>query len=241
MGRILAIDCGNTLIKATTFDGDRVLAAVGVPHDEVHRLLSVAQEGNVSHAIVAASGRDLEAIVDVVSRHCEVMTLSRDSRLPLAMRYDRHSIGMDRVAAAVGAAAVLPGKRVLVADAGTALTLDVVDSDGTLLGGYIAPGIALMLRSLHEHTALLPALEADGDEPEGDELPLDTAHAMRWGAILAAAAQVDACADRHQCDNVVLTGGNAAIVSRHVKRDHRVDDHLVARGLKTILQHNINN
>ncbi len=241
MGVIIAIDCGNTLIKATVFSGERVLITKAVPHERVELIYSLAASSAATMAIVVATGRHVEAVVKAVSRQCEVMTLNRDSRLPYPIAYDTRLIGMDRVAAAAGAAAAMPGRRVLVADAGTALTLDVVDTDGTLMGGYILPGISLMLRSLHEHTALLPELDVDGDKPVAGELPRDTAHAMRWGAMLAAAAAVDACVARHDCDMAILTGGNAALLRQLVTCDHAEDDLLVARGLKTILQYNINN
>lgn len=238
---IIAIDCGNSRIKATAFDGERLTTDDAMAHDELHRLDRLAEAVTPEAAIVVATGRDDAAVTALISRHCTTMVLNRESRLPYGVAYDRQSIGMDRVAAAAGAAASSPGTRCLVADAGTALTLDVVDADGTMAGGYIVPGMTMMLNALHEHTALLPALDIAGDEPRHGQLPLDTAHAMRWGAMLAAAAQVDAAATRHGCATVLVTGGNAPLLSRHLTCAHTVDPHLVARGLKTILQFNIDN
>ena len=72
--------------------------------------------------------------------------------------YERPELlGVDRWAALVGAYARLraAGGRspVCVADAGTALTIDALASDGRHLGGLILPGIALQRTALLASTA----------------------------------------------------------------------------------------
>ena len=53
-----------------------------------------------------------------------------------------------------------PGQDTLIIDAGTALKLDLVTADGTYHGGSIAPGLAMRLRALHAFTGRLPLLAA---------------------------------------------------------------------------------
>ncbi|MGQ0553714.1 MAG: type III pantothenate kinase [Planctomycetota bacterium] len=65
------------------------------------------------------------------------------------------SAGADRVANAL---AVSPGPAVIV-DAGTAVTVDVVDKEGRFRGGFIAAGPTALSRGLATATALLPELE----------------------------------------------------------------------------------
>jgi len=67
-------------------------------------------------------------------------------------------LGSDRWAGMIGARADYPGEALLIATLGTATTLDAVDADGHFVGGLIAPGWTLMMRSLGEHTAQLPTL-----------------------------------------------------------------------------------
>ena len=84
------------------------------------------------------------------------------------------------MAADIGARSMMPEHTLLIIDAGTCLTFDVIGRDGTILGGAISPGINLRLKAMHEHTAALPLLDAEGEHPI---LGYDTPTSMRSGAI----------------------------------------------------------
>lgn len=68
-------------------------------------------------------------------------------------------VGADRIAAAVGAAILHPGKNLIVTDFGTATTLDVIRAGTEYLGGMIMPGLRTAMESLVERTAKLPPVE----------------------------------------------------------------------------------
>jgi type III pantothenate kinase len=70
------------------------------------------------------------------------------------------ALGSDRWAGLIGAHAAYPGEPLLIATFGTATTLEALRADGMFVGGLIAPGWSLMMRSLGEHTAQLPTLDA---------------------------------------------------------------------------------
>ncbi|MEW6343270.1 MAG: type III pantothenate kinase [Pseudomonadota bacterium] len=72
------------------------------------------------------------------------------------------ALGSDRWAGLIGARAAFPGEPLLIATFGTATTLEALRADGMFVGGLIAPGWSLMMRSLGEHTAQLPTLDANG-------------------------------------------------------------------------------
>jgi len=71
------------------------------------------------------------------------------------------ALGSDRWAGLIGAHAAFPGEPLLIATFGTATTLEALRADGVFVGGLIAPGWSLMMRSLGEHTAQLPTLDAN--------------------------------------------------------------------------------
>jgi type III pantothenate kinase len=68
-------------------------------------------------------------------------------------------VGADRIAAAVGACLLHPGKHLVVADFGTATTLDVIKGGTDYVGGIIMPGLRTAMESLVERTAKLPPVE----------------------------------------------------------------------------------
>ena len=61
---------------------------------------------------------------------------------------------------ALAASRIAAGRPAVVVNVGTAVTCDLVDGSGTFRGGAIFPGPQLMARSLHEHTAQLPLVDA---------------------------------------------------------------------------------
>jgi len=113
------------------------------------------------------------------------------------------------------------GGAVLVADAGTCLSLTCVDGQGRFCGGRLSAGLALQLRSLGEGTAQLPQLP----HPQAERAPhhaakaawpLETAAAMVEGCLSACAAAVaQAWRDRGEAGgswSLWLTGGDAALL-----------------------------
>jgi type III pantothenate kinase len=125
---------------------------------------------------------------------------------------------------------------VLVADAGTALSLTRVDGAGVFRGGRISAGVALQLRALGQSTALLPSLGACSLEVSRDRWPQPTAAAMGWGCLQACAGAIaEAWADV-ACDGLGaeqswalwLTGGDGPALAPLLKQRglafHRAPD-----------------
>lgn len=154
-------------------------------------------------------------------------------------------LGSDRWAGLIGAHAAFPGEPLLIATLGTATTLEALTADGLFVGGMIAPGWSLMMRSLGEHTAQLPTLEADASgAPAGEALArhwfaTDTRHAITAGSLLAQAGLIER-AWRELCRawgkevRLVLGGGAAERVSASLGVPHTRHDALVLSGLALI-------
>ncbi|WP_161491615.1 type III pantothenate kinase [Sedimentisphaera salicampi] len=85
--------------------------------------------------------------------------LGKDVDLPIKLNTEFPAdTGVDRVMAAAAAYVVAQGP-VVVADIGTAVTVDAVDGEGNFLGGAIAPGPELCARALSSETAKLPEVQ----------------------------------------------------------------------------------
>jgi len=121
-------------------------------------------------------------------------------------------LGIDRALVGWGAWRQ-QGHGVLVADAGTALSLTRIDGSGRFQGGRISAGVALQLQSLHGATAQLPAVP--GLQLENEPWPVQTADAMVQGCARSTAAAIGqawadlqaASADQRWA--LWLTGGDA--------------------------------
>lgn len=88
-------------------------------------------------------------------------------KLPITVQYETpETLGKDRLAAAVGANYLEPGKDLLVIDAGTAITYELIEASGAYLGGNISPGMTTRFKALNFYTKKLPLVT------EQEEVPL---------------------------------------------------------------------
>lgn len=166
-----------------------------------------------------------------------VTVLGADIPLPVRIGYRTPAtLGADRIAAAVGATVIHPGRTCLVVDMGTAITYDVVTADGEYLGGNIAPGIFVRLEALNHFTAALPLVETDGEVPRWG---YDTETALRSGAIRGVVGELQYYRHCLEPDAaVVLTGGSADLITDYITSPITVEPNLVLIGLNRILEYN---
>ncbi len=170
-----------------------------------------------------------------------VMVVGRELEAPMeADLPEPQKVGSDRLCAAAGAFARI-GAACVVADFGTALTIDLVADNGVFLGGTILPGMALSARALHEHTALLPLVEMG---PTSETLGKDTASAIKNGVFAMLCGALREIAERYATElgrwlPLVVTGGDGAAVARVCDFvDHVVPD-LCLEGLVLAYQQHV--
>ena len=204
----LAIDIGNTLMKWALFDGDR-MADHGVA--EAGQLSELCRSHDWQRGILCATGA--YDLAPLGSRADKLHILSHRSRLPIALDYATPgTLGPDRIAAACGAWKAFPGQNSLVIDAGTCITIDLVDPTGTYRGGAILPGIAMKFRALHTFTAKLPLID-NIDANTAILTGRSTEESILAGVISATRFAVEGFANRHMKEHgtvqVLLTGGDA--------------------------------
>ena len=166
---VLLLDIGNTNTRIAVWDKHLVKAPVSVStgdqqplNDAVSAHLSSYEPAQVVSAVVASVVPGALPIVrDVigVALGREPLIVGEEIALPIEVGIeDPRSMGVDRICAAAAAYHALQAACTVV-DFGSAVTVDLVDGEGTLLGGAILPGLTMQLRSLHEHAAQLPKVE----------------------------------------------------------------------------------
>jgi len=125
-------------------------------------------------------------------------------------------LGVDRALVGWGAWRQ-QGAGVLVADAGTALSLTRIDGAGCFGGGRISAGVQLQLRSLHGSTAQLPAVEPLALQLQ-QAWPRDTEAAMLQGCARSVAAAIAQAwrdllvSEPSEPWTLWLTGGDATLL-----------------------------
>lgn len=242
MIRKLTIDEGNSSTKLALWYDDVPVREVTCRLGETSAAEALAGiELPVDRAIFCSvCGRNHDTVERELSKIArKVIVLDASTPLPIRLGYRTpKTLGADRIAAAAGAAVVSPGRTTLIVDMGTAITYDVLEADGTFIGGNIAPGIFVRLEALHHFTKALPLVETDGDTPRWG---YDTETALRSGAIRGVVGELQYyrhCLPSDCPTAVILTGGSADLIIPYITSPIIVEPNLVLIGLNSILNYN---
>ncbi|MBF8223482.1 MULTISPECIES: type III pantothenate kinase [Halomonadaceae] len=121
-------------------------------------------------------------------------------------------------------------------DCGSAITVDFVLPGGRHLGGYILPGLRLMKESLKLGTRNV-AIDPDSEADELLAPGKNTVEAVNHGIYMAAVSAVnriyaEVCDREGVALPLLLTGGDARVVSRGLRVPHAVWPDMVYGGLE---------
>lgn len=234
----LTIDCGNSSTKLAAWRGDDLVEATALASDSASGIESFICRHNVGQAIVGSVVGNLRSVNQALS-NCSIpmMRLTNSTPVPLTIDYATpRTLGTDRIAAAVGAAEIVPGRELLVVDTGTAITYDRVTADRRFIGGNIAAGIGMRLRALNHFTSALPEVDSRGDTPLWGN---STETALRSGAVYGVVGELAYYRSlMPEGAVIVLTGGWSADIASKLDFETIVDPLLVSRGLYSILKFN---
>jgi type III pantothenate kinase len=237
------VDIGNTRIKwAALRDGDLGPVAA-VPHNGGigFDLASHWSELPRPRAVRVANvvGPEMEALVCAAAERLWKITpqfaqSSAQAHGVTNAYRDPARLGVDRWLAMV-AAFRLVRTSVVVVDAGTAVTLDLLDAGGSHLGGLIVPGAALMRECLYSRTRIPPAPAQTRPGAFGD----DTASCIAAGALQAIAGMIErtyrqATERLGKPPELVLTGSDSLSLRPRLAIPCRVDPNLVLLGLSLV-------
>ncbi len=247
----LAFDIGNSAIKGGVFEEDRLCDAFSLPHDPSD--MESGLDGALRRMPAAAHPAHRVGVASVVpdSETCLVRLLEDRGLVPVhidaAMRLPfrlnmahPETLGADRLAAAAAAWSEygVSGRRhVIVVDAGSAVTCEVIRRDGVYVGGAIGPGPELALQALRQGTAQLPAV-APAWPPA--LVGRSTAEAMQSGVMYGFVEGVRGLLRRVRDALpgkafVVVTGGWRRLLAQEVPEIDRADDDLALKGVRQLM------
>ena len=239
----LVLDIGNTRIKAALFERD-VLKETGV-FDSVNSFHASAlfEKQAVAHCIIGSVVNEMESFIMSLQKKCPVLVFSSDTPTPLKNLYrSAHTLGSDRLAAAVGGNTLFPNEHVLVIDAGTCIKYNFVNSNNEYIGGAIAPGLEMRLKALHTFTSRLPLLKVDEDY--NTLVGTNSVESILSGAQGGAVAEMEGCIALYRQQypdiKVVITGGDVNFFEKRLKNSIFADQNLILKGLNEILDYNLN-
>jgi type III pantothenate kinase len=167
--------------------------------------------------------------------------LAYDTLIPLSLKYKTpKTLGLDRIAASVGALTLFEESNLLVMDMGTCVTFDFISKKKDYLGGAIAPGIQMRLKALHHFTGKLPMVRLG--EKKVVEIGKTTEESILSGVYWGMKHEIEGTISRYiqQYEDlkVVITGGDIKLFDFEPKNRIFADEFLVLKGLNEIAMYN---
>ena len=245
----LILDIGNTRTKAAVMADGEVKELVVV--DDI-RQLDIGRLHRTHHidkaiASVVGPQPDFRALLPA-PLYERFHQLGYRSKMPIKIDYETpQTLGMDRVAAVVGARELCGGGPLIVVDAGSCITIDILDGGDCYKGGAILPGMQMRLRAMNDYTAALPLVTLTAGEREGEEeIPItgrSTRASMVSGVCNAVLFEIQGFAEKYRAlfPNVklFLTGGDAVFFAKRLFFPNFANPNLMYIGLDKILNMNI--
>lgn len=239
---LLAVDIGNTNIKAAVYAGTELAHKYVVPTGTAASALAEAFSDGPRHPITAvivcsvvpAATERLGSVAREIW-NVDPLIVTCEWNLGLTVRYEPPSaVGIDRLVNSF-AAAERYGTPTIVCSFGTATTIDVVSEDRQFLGGLIAPGFRTMASALHLSTAQLHEVEIGRAD---DVINRSTASSIRAGVFFSQLGLVQAAVSRMRqavgAARVIATGGLAAVIADACDSIDIVDEMLTLDGLRLL-------
>jgi type III pantothenate kinase len=246
MATLWMADVGSTFLKVARFDLDD-----RTPLPEPRDVVTVQSlDGGLDNIAASADAAPMWRVISVRrsgqerlaawvrQRFPEVdyRVLSHDD-LPLTIGVEQPDrVGVDRLAAAVGANALrISGRPAIVVDSGTAITVDLLDAGGVFQGGAILPGVRLASKMLHERTDVLPEISLNPEDPPPPACGRNTQAALEsglfWGAVGAVKELVAQLSKPlPTAPHVFLSGGDGKLIASVLGEPAIYVPHLALRG-----------
>lgn len=247
---LVAIDIGNTNVTVGLFVNDSEKFIESVSGDDTDKLGGLLAEAWEQIPFVTSAKVDMRDGAIVVSsvkpewtkkvkEICKVKLdenikiVGVDINLPIEMGVENPmNVGTDRVVAAAAAFAVVEDA-VVVADFGTAVTIDLVDEEGVFMGGVIAPGFNISAKAISDQTAKLPEVQVHTPK---DAVGGNTEEAVNAGLFYSAVGLLKIVTEKFaeevgRWPHTIVTGGDFGIIKDECDFVDSWVSNLVVRGV----------
>ncbi len=249
--KALLFDVGNTRLKWGVAEDGEIHRTGSITHERIRENGLSALTTRLPKAVDAAFACNVAGptfatrLAGVVGAHCRCdlhFAKTERSAFGVSNSYKQpRRMGVDRWVAMIGAWAELQSA-CLIVDAGTAVTIDALDEEGSHLGGQILPGIFMMADALADKTSDIPSTRpAAAESFDGIAMfARNTRNAVSSGTLGAVTGAVERAIRTLRSNaydaTVVLTGGDASSILTALDESPLHRPNLVMQGLAQMLE-----
>ena len=234
----LVIDIGNSRIKMALFEKDQLLDEQSV--DSLEEMTDYCREIEFEKCLVSSVRFSKTQIQ--TSLPFPFFFLDHDTPTPLVNGYATpKTLGLDRLAAAVGAWHLAGKRPILAIDLGSCITYELVDDLGVYLGGAISPGLKMRAKAMSHFTAKLPEIPLfpRPDSDWGDSTTTCMSAGIWSGVKFEMEGFIRSSRLKFPEISIYICGGDSQSFESLAKDHIFVVPNLVLHGLNCILNHNV--
>ncbi|MBL0710649.1 MAG: type III pantothenate kinase [Colwellia sp.] len=239
---IVLIDIGNTRTKYCLVDQGKRRAQQAISNECLSNKFLTTNFSCVNKLIVASVSHN--KLTDKMSAWCRshkieyqrVVSEAKKDQVITAYQVPSQ-LGVDRWLTLIGAAKQFPNKNILIVDAGTATTVDLLTSNGQHQGGWILAGIKTLITSILAETEQVQAKDKEIESVAFGTNTSENVHNAAWAATIGAVnlAISQAQLKGFVLDEVIFTGGNGMLLSSLISFPNTVIEDLVFSGLQAYI------
>jgi type III pantothenate kinase len=242
---LLAIDVGNTRIKAAVFEEYSLKKLYVLEKESFQKELKniFEKHSTISDLWVSAVSDIQKSAFIGIPEGVKIHFINHLDPFPFQNRYATPTtLGLDRMVLAGGAVLQYPKMNRLIIDAGTCITFDIIDAADNYLGGAISPGLRLRYESLHQYTSKLPLLSLSMPE---NYIGNSTNQSIHSGVVYGVLHEIEGyiskfCQD-YENFTIILTGGDSDFLAKRLKSTIFANSNFLLESLNYIFQFNTKN
>ncbi len=242
---ILAVDVGNTRIKAAVFEDSTLLESFVFLKTELEKsIYNILNSHKKITQLVVASVSDVEKqAFSNFENSVNIHFVSRKDAFPFVNGYETpQTLGIDRMVLAAGATLKYPNQNRLVIDAGTCVTYDFIDETDHYLGGAISPGLLLRYESLHHFTAKLPFMTLETPKQLIGKSTSESIHSgVVNGLVFEIEGYIEELRSQYSKFIIILTGGDSVFLAKRLKNTIFANSNFLLESLNQTFQYKIKN
>ncbi|MBN8565210.1 MAG: type III pantothenate kinase [Flavobacteriales bacterium] len=237
---LLAIDVGNTRIKAAVYEGNNTIDFFIIEKKSFEKKVMdiLKTYPKVKNLWLSSVGNEMDLGFLSSKNEIKIHVVSRLTSFPFQNLYETPTtLGVDRMVLAAGATLLFSNQKRLVIDAGTCITYDFIDEQNNYLGGAISPGFRLRYQSLHQFTAKLPLLSV---EEIDFFIGKSTNQSIHSGVINGIVHEIEGFIHQYAKENenftIILTGGDAVFLAKRLKNTIFANSNFLLDSLNQLFQ-----
>jgi type III pantothenate kinase len=234
----LVIDIGNSRVKSGCFTDGKL--ADEVSSEDLQTCLAEIEGWTFDQVVVSSvkwNEEELKAILPF-----SFLFFNHLTPLPIKNSYDSpKTLGLDRLAAVVGAWNKSSNGPLITIDIGTCITYDLLNSKNEFVGGAISPGLDMRAEAMHRQTARLPKVDIPSSAISF--VGTNTVGCLQSGVYFGVYEEIKGFIKRFKQTypmlKVFICGGDANYFESLTKDHIFVIPNLVLYGLDRILTYNV--